>query len=291
MALSITKRFSVKAPPALVWSFLIDPAKVARCMPGAAVTGQLDEKTFSGTMSVKVGPVASSYKGKIVFENLDASTYTAEIIATGQDTRGKGGADMKLVSTVKEIEPGLTEVVAISQVNISGILAQMGRGMIDDVSDKMFGIFSERMRAEVEAEAGRADAAAVPAVALPAPIAPAAAADAPAASAAAPALAASAAAPAPAAPAPAASAAAPAPAASAAAAPPTASAAAPSASVPAKLSASAASQPVEALDLGSVGGAVAGSLLKRSCSARGSGSASSPAFSSAASSSSSARQA
>ena len=38
----------------------------------------------------------------------------------------------------------------MSLVNVTGILAQMGRGMIQDVSDEMFQIFSERMRAELE---------------------------------------------------------------------------------------------------------------------------------------------
>jgi carbon monoxide dehydrogenase subunit G len=203
MALEITKKFSVKAPPALVWAFLIDPNKVARCLPGAAITGQLDEKTFTGTMSVKVGPVSTSYKGKIIFERLDSVTRTAEILASGQDVRGKGGADMKLTSSVKETSPGVTEVTAISIVNITGILAQMGRGMINDVSDQMFGVFSERMRAELEAEAAAAQPAApAPAAAPPsapapeAPAAPTAAAHAPAAALPAPLSAATAAAPA-----------------------------------------------------------------------------------------------
>ena len=36
MAIEIVKTFVVKAPPASVWSFLTDPQRVARCMPGAA---------------------------------------------------------------------------------------------------------------------------------------------------------------------------------------------------------------------------------------------------------------
>ena len=43
----------------------------------------------------------------------------------------------------------------MSLVNVTGMLAQMGRGMIQDVSDEMFQIFSERMRAELEAPAVR----------------------------------------------------------------------------------------------------------------------------------------
>jgi carbon monoxide dehydrogenase subunit G len=153
MAFEIVKTFVVKAPAAAVWDFLVDPQRVARCLPGASIAEKLDEKTYGGAMTVKVGPVSSSYKGKVVFARLDPSTRTAEIVATGTDVRGRGGADLRLTSSVKEIAPGETEVTAVSLVNITGILAQMGRGMIQDVSDQMFQIFSQRMRAELESAA------------------------------------------------------------------------------------------------------------------------------------------
>ncbi|HEX9572685.1 MAG TPA: SRPBCC family protein [Myxococcales bacterium] len=165
MAIEITKRFVVKAPPAAVWGFLTDPQRVAHCMPGAAITDRIDEKTFAGTMAVKVGPVSTSYKGKVVFERLDEGTRTAEIVATGQDIRGRGGADLRLTSSIKEVSPGETEVTAASKVNITGILAQMGRGMVQDVSDHLFQVFSQCMRAELETAA----AAPAPAPAATAP--------------------------------------------------------------------------------------------------------------------------
>jgi len=169
MAFEITKTFTIQAPASKVWEFLIDPRRVARCLPGAAVTDQLDEKTWTGTMTVKVGPVQSSYKGKVVFERLDAAARSAEIVATGQDTKGKGGADLRLTSTLKEQPGGATEVTTVSRVNVTGILAQMGRGMIQDVSEQMFQVFSQRMRSELESAA--APAAASPAA--PSPAAPA----------------------------------------------------------------------------------------------------------------------
>jgi uncharacterized protein len=165
MAMEITKSFSVKAPPDAVWAFLTDLHRVAQCMPGAAIGEKLDDKTYTGTMTVKVGPVMSSYKGKIVFERLDPATRTAELRASGQDVRGKGGADLQLVSSLKPKGPGETEVIAVSQVSITGLLAQMGRGMVQDVSDQIFQKFSENMRAELEAPA----AAGAPAPPSPAP--------------------------------------------------------------------------------------------------------------------------
>jgi carbon monoxide dehydrogenase subunit G len=150
MAFEIVKKFVVKAEPEAVWSFLTDPEKVASCLPGAAITGKLDDQTWQGTMNLKVGPVSSSYKGKVHFDMLDPASKTAELSASGQDTKGKGGADMKMKSVVRKNDAGETEVTATSQVNITGILAQMGRGMIQDVSDQMFQIFSQRLRAQLE---------------------------------------------------------------------------------------------------------------------------------------------
>jgi carbon monoxide dehydrogenase subunit G len=168
MAIEIVKTFVVNAPPAAVWGFLTDAERVARCMPGAAITGRIDEKTFAGTMAVKVGPISTSYKGKIVFERLDSSAHTAEIVASGQDVRGRGGADLRLTSSIKEVAPGTTEVTAASKVNVTGILAQMGRGMVQDVSDQLFQTFSQRMRAELEPAAPPAPGASIAPAALPA---------------------------------------------------------------------------------------------------------------------------
>ncbi len=150
MALEIEQQFSVKAPKSEVWKFLTDPHRVAACLPGAAITGQEDEQTYTGTMTVKVGPVQSSYKGKLRFERLDPDAGTAELSAAGQDIRGKGGADMRMVSRMVEGPGGETSVTVTSEVNVTGILAQLGRGMIEAVSDQMFQQFTTAMRAELE---------------------------------------------------------------------------------------------------------------------------------------------
>jgi len=167
MAMEISKTFVVNAPPEKVWSFLTDLPRVARSLPGAAIGEKLDDKSSAGTMTVKVGPVSSTYKGKVTFERLDPTARTAEIVASGQDVRGKGGADLRLTSSLKALPDGSTEVTAVSLVNVTGILAQMGRGMIQDVSDEMFQLFSERMRAELEAPVPAAGSSA-PSAAAPA---------------------------------------------------------------------------------------------------------------------------
>jgi len=148
--MEISKTFVVKTSPAAAWAFLTDPARVVRCLPGAALTGQVDERTHAGTITVKVGPVTAAYKGTMRFERLDRATWTAEMVASGQDVRGKGGADMRMTSRLVERAPGETEIAVVSEVNVMGALAQFGRGMIQDVGDQLFEKFVEAARAELE---------------------------------------------------------------------------------------------------------------------------------------------
>jgi len=172
MALEITKTFTIDAPKKAVWEFLTDPYRVARCLPGAAITEKVDDQNYTGTITVKVGPVSASYRGKIRFEKLDPEAGTAEIVASGQDVKGKGGADMRMQSRLKEVAPGKTEVSATSQVNITGILAQMGARMIQDVSDQMLQKFTEAMQAELGSTASGTEAGNSPAPAAASPNAP-----------------------------------------------------------------------------------------------------------------------
>jgi carbon monoxide dehydrogenase subunit G len=165
VALEISKTFTIDAPRTAVWAFLTDPYRVARCLPGAAITEKVDDSNYAGTITIKVGPVTASYKGKVRFEKLDPAAGTADIVASGQDVKGKGGADMRMRSRLTEVAAGKTEVSATSQLNITGILAQMGARMIQDVSDQMLQKFTEAMQAELGAPT--AAAASAPQVAAP----------------------------------------------------------------------------------------------------------------------------
>jgi carbon monoxide dehydrogenase subunit G len=173
MAMEIRQSFVVKAPPDRVWAFLTDPRRAASALPGAAITEQTDDRNFTGTITVKVGPVATSYRGKARFEKLDPATRSVEVVGSGQDVKGRGGADMRMSSTLSEPSPGETRVEIVSTVNVTGILAQLGRGMIQDVSDQLFQKFTAAVRAQLEAAPpgeGAGEAGPPPAPAAPEPI-------------------------------------------------------------------------------------------------------------------------
>ena len=165
MAVRIDKTFQVKEPVDKVWRFLTDPRKVVTCVPGAQITEAIDERRFKGSISVKVGPSVTDYKGEVQIERLDEDTHEIELFGKGQDLRGKGSASMRMTGKLRALPDGATEVTANSEVNVVGMLAQFGARMINDVSDVIFGEFAknfQRMLQENPGSTASATGAAAP---------------------------------------------------------------------------------------------------------------------------------
>lgn len=150
MGQKIEKTFSVKEPLDRVWDLLSDPRKVAMCVPGAQITEQVDDKNYKGAISVKVGPSVTDYRGEVQIVRLDTQNHEIEILGKGQDVRGRGSASMKMTGKLRALPDGGTEVSSVSEINVVGILAQMGGRIITEVSNIMFGEFIKRFQEHLQ---------------------------------------------------------------------------------------------------------------------------------------------
>ena len=152
MAIKIEKTFQVQERLERVWKFLSDPLKVAKCVPGAQITETVDDRTFKGLIKVQVGPSITDYKGQLHIERLDEQSHEIEMVGKGQDVRGKGSASMKMTGKVRSLPERGSEVVTVSEVNVVGLLAQLGARMINEVSNKMFEQFTVNLQRQLEKE-------------------------------------------------------------------------------------------------------------------------------------------
>ncbi|MBS1105568.1 MAG: carbon monoxide dehydrogenase subunit [Deltaproteobacteria bacterium] len=166
MALEIRETFRVAAPVDRVWRFLMDPAEVASCMPGASLDEVVDARTFLGTVRIRLGAISASYKGRVRFDEVDDAGRTIRAVAEGRETGG-GTAKGTLTSRLSALPDGSTEVIAEASVDLTGRVVQVGRGMIQGVSAQLFKEFVARVCAKLEMPVGEL-AAALPAGA-PAP--------------------------------------------------------------------------------------------------------------------------
>lgn len=147
-----TKTFQVQEPIEKVWRFLSDPRKVAPCLPGAQITEAIDDRNFKGTITVKIGPVSTQFKGQIKLERLDEENHEMELSGSGQDPRGGGGATMKMIGKLKALSPTETEVTGTIESTITGRLAQFGARMMDDVSNHLFNQFTKSFQTKLAEE-------------------------------------------------------------------------------------------------------------------------------------------
>jgi uncharacterized protein len=147
--------FEVPLPPAQAWTLLMDIERIAPCMPGAKLTEVVDEKTYKGNIAVRLGPVALTFAGTVVFEALDEASRTARVRAQGTDAKGRGGAHA--VSTFR-LEPSGdgSRVMVHTDLSLSGAVAQYGRGvgMIQSTAAQLMKQFATALRAQVIERAG-----------------------------------------------------------------------------------------------------------------------------------------
>ena len=159
MEVKLDKRYPVQASADQAWAVLSDIRATAGCMPGAAITEQLDDTHFKGTVKSKVGPAVMTFGGDIEILALDAATKAMTMLGKGADKAGSS-ASMNLAAHVEPGEtPGSCVLVGVATIVVSGKLAQFGSRLLVPVSDAMLAQFANNFNAA---------AAAVPVAAAPA---------------------------------------------------------------------------------------------------------------------------
>ncbi|QWF21587.1 SRPBCC family protein [Nocardioides sp. LMS-CY] len=151
--MDLTHRFTVPTSVDDTWAHFNDIASVAECFPGATVTS-VDGDTFSGSVKVKLGPIALVYNGSGTFVEKDEAAHRFVVDAKGRDKRGNGtaGAKVTLTMTPSAVDGTSTDVEVVTDLAITGKPAQFGRGVMQDVSDKLLGQFVECLERRLSAE-------------------------------------------------------------------------------------------------------------------------------------------
>lgn len=127
--------FTVPADAERTWATLTDLEGVAGCFPGATITSAEGDH-FEGTVKVKLGPIALVYAGSGDFVERDDAAHTAVIDAKGKDKRGNGTAGATVHLSLQP-QGDSTKVDVVTDLKVTGKPAQFGRGVMQDVSDKL----------------------------------------------------------------------------------------------------------------------------------------------------------
>jgi carbon monoxide dehydrogenase subunit G len=143
--MKLRNEFVVAAPLDQTWQTLLDVPRVASALPGASVERSGDG-AFRGTMRVKIGPVTAEYAGTASLEDVDEDAHVASFRVQGSGSQGTAAATI-----TNRVEPadGGTRVVVETDLKVTGRAAAFGRGLMEDVSERMLAEFARRLESEI----------------------------------------------------------------------------------------------------------------------------------------------
>jgi len=145
--MEIADTFRVSTPLDETWRVLLDIEGIAPCLPGAQLQ-EVEGNMYRGVVKVKVGPITAQYKGTATLVEADEARRRIVLDATGRETRGQGNANASIVVTMND-DGGGTRVDVVTDLSITGKVAQFGRGVLDDVSAKLLRQFVENLERDV----------------------------------------------------------------------------------------------------------------------------------------------
>ncbi|TMB45493.1 MAG: hypothetical protein E6J53_06200 [Chloroflexi bacterium] len=149
--MQLENSFGVKAPPDTVFAFLLDPYNLVGCVPGAELTEQVDAVTFKGRLRVKVGPISVGYSGTGRLVGRNDAERTAVLEGEADETTGTGSGHGTATITVAPASHGGGSLVrVVTEFTLTGRVAQLGSGVIEEVARRMVREVSARMQSNLE---------------------------------------------------------------------------------------------------------------------------------------------
>jgi uncharacterized protein len=148
--LKLENSFEVPVQPEKAWDLLMDVPRIVPCMPGAELTEVVDDSHWKAEMTVKLGPIGLVFGTDVVREEVDEGGRRVKLSADARELRGRGNCRATIESTLAQADGG-TRVNIVTDLALTGSVAQYGRGLIQDISAQMITRFAECLRTQLVA--------------------------------------------------------------------------------------------------------------------------------------------
>jgi uncharacterized protein len=157
--MQIESSFEVAASRDTAWSLLMDVPRVVPCMPGAQLTETVDDSNWKAKVAVKLGPIALQFAADVERTEVDTAGNRVVLTTSAREVRGRGGARATIQSRLIELGPLQTRVDVVTDLSLSGSVAQYGRGIVQDVAGQMVAKFADCLEKQLVGSEEEAEAA------------------------------------------------------------------------------------------------------------------------------------
>ncbi|HEX8068989.1 MAG TPA: carbon monoxide dehydrogenase subunit G [Pyrinomonadaceae bacterium] len=137
----------VRAPRERVYAALLDPAVLARCIPGCERLEETGAHAYAATLRTGVGAIKGLFNGSVRLEDMrPPEHYRMVVEGKGQPGFLKGAGDLDLAE-----EAGVTVIRYTGDVQVGGTIASVGQRMIQGAAKMLAAQFFTALEAEAQA--------------------------------------------------------------------------------------------------------------------------------------------
>lgn len=131
--MEISGTYEFEAPPERVWEVLMDPARIASCVPGCAGLEPIGENQYRAKMVIAMAAITGNYDGTITLSDVvPVRSYRLMVEGQGRPGFVKGTAAI----TLRPDAAG-TVVDVVGTVQTGGPIARVGQRLIAGVAKSM----------------------------------------------------------------------------------------------------------------------------------------------------------
>ena len=142
--MELVNEFTVNRPIDEAWAVLTDVERIAPCLPGAQLQ-EIEGEKYRGVVKVKVGPISAALKGEAHFVERDDTNHRAVLKGEGRDTKGNGNASALITASLQPTSATSSKCVVHTKLDMTGKVAQFGRGALADISSKLMQQFAKNL--------------------------------------------------------------------------------------------------------------------------------------------------
>jgi uncharacterized protein len=147
----IENSFDVPASPEAAWELLMDVPRIIPCMPGAKLDEVVADDAWKATIQVKLGPISLTFATNVRREEVDEAERRVKLAADAREVRNRGNAKATIESSLTG-NGGGTHVDLVTELALTGTVAQYGRGMIEDISSQLVSTFAACIQSQLASE-------------------------------------------------------------------------------------------------------------------------------------------
>lgn len=147
--LRVEERFTVNVRPETVWSFLLDPKRLAPCIPGCDELEVVDERTYRLRLTVKVGFLSTRQDMRMEIVEAEPP-YRLVSEGRGEDSRLGSRVEVRTSLELSSAGDGATVIAYASEVTVLGRLGSIGNAVMKVKARELAGVFAQNVRTALE---------------------------------------------------------------------------------------------------------------------------------------------